>query len=142
MDSICISLANELDLCELRKLFLNVRKEVFIWLDKDKFDLSDFDKSTQGELIFTAKVNNKLAGFISIWEEDKFVHNLFVYKDYRKIGIGKKLIEKAIELVGLPLNLKCLIENKKALDYYLHNNWNIKQSGLCEDGKYYLLEYK
>lgn len=83
--------------------------------------------------------NGKAIGFISIWEEDSFIHSLFIDKNYRGIGIGTKLIEYVVNLYGKPLSLKCLKEHRKALDFYINLGWTIKKQGECPEGIYYLI---
>ena len=40
--------------------------------------IEDYKKSTEGEKVFVAERNKQVVGFISIWEADSFIHNLFV----------------------------------------------------------------
>lgn len=123
----------------LRKIFFLTRKELFYWMNKDSIDIYDFDRSTEGELILTATINKEIVGFISIWEEDNFVHNLFVLPEYKRCGIGKILIEECIKIQGLPLTLKCVKENNNAKKFYLSQGWTIEEE---VEGKepYYLMK--
>ncbi|MFV3028759.1 GNAT family N-acetyltransferase [Clostridium botulinum] len=125
----------------LRKIFLNTRQENFNWVEYDSIKLDDFDSSTEGELIFTAKINNDIAGFVSIWEEDKFIHNLFISSNFKSRGVGKALINQAVKAVGLPLTLKCVKANVNALNFYLSQGWTIKEE-VIENEPYYLMKYE
>lgn len=142
MEIINISNKNSMEYYNTRKLFLDVRKETFYWLNTDKLKLDDFDKETQGEIILAAKIKKQIIGMVSIWERDKFIHHLYVHKDYRRIGIAKRLIAECIRLVGVPLSLKCLVKNEKAIQFYHQNNWKVIEKNMCDDGEYFLLEYK
>ena len=126
---------------DLRKIYLKSRQENFIWMEYDSIKLEDFDRSTEGELIYTAKINNEIAGFISIWEEDKFIHSLFVSSKFQRCGVGKALINEAVKVVGLPLTLKCVKANENALKFYLSQGWTIKEE-VIEKDPYYLLKYE
>lgn len=129
---------NEYD--ELRKIFFSSRQENFNWMEPDSINLDDFDSSTKGELILTAKINNEIAGFISIWEEDKFIHNLFVSSNFQRCGVGKALISEAVKVVGLPLTLKCVKANENALNFYLSQGFTIEEE-VAEKEPYYLMKY-
>ncbi len=126
---------------DLRSIFLNSRRENFNWVEYDSLKLDDFDSSTEGELILTAKISNKIVGFISIWEEDKFIHNLFVSSNSKGLGVGKALINEAVEIIGLPLTLKCVKANENALNFYLSQGWTIVEE-VTEKEPYYLMKYE
>lgn len=126
---------------DLRKIFLHTRQENFNWMEYDSIKLDDFDSSTEGELILTAKINNEIAGFVSIWEEDKFIHNLFVSSNFKGCGIGKALINQSVKVVGLPLTLKCVKANENAVNFYLSQGWTIEEE-VTEKEPYYLMKYE
>ena len=125
---------------ELRRIFLKIRQESFNWLEIDTIKLEDFDHDTEGELILTGKINNKIVGFASVWEEDKFIHNLFVVSNFKRCGVGKSLINKCVDLLGLPLTLKCVKKNENALRFYLSQGWVIKEEVSSKES-YYLMKY-
>lgn len=138
--SITVQKAEKEEYDDLRKIYLITRQETFKWLEYDSIKLGDFDISTEGELILTAKINNVLAGFVSIWEEDKFIHNLFVSSDFKRCGVGKALINEAAKAVGLPLTLKCVKENFNAVKFYLSQGWTIVEEVAGQE-PYYLMKY-
>ena len=125
---------------KLRKIFLETRQENFKWMKYDSIKLDDFDISTEGELILTAKIDNEIVGFVSIWEEDKFIHNLFVASNFKRCGVGKLLIDHSVKAVGLPLQLKCTRENLNALHFYLSQGWTIVDEVIGVES-YFLLQY-
>lgn len=127
------------DYNDLREIYHQVRTNEFSWVDNNGILLNDFDTSTEGEIIFVAVVENKIAGFISIWEEDKFIHNLFVSKFFRKYGLGKALLDKAKLVFGTPLKLKCVKENQNSIQFYLANGWTIEKEEMGSEGLYYLM---
>lgn len=136
---ISIKEATKNDYRKLREIFYNTRLETFKYIALSSIKLEDFDSSTEGELILTAWIDGEIAGFISIWEEDKFIHNLFVSSEYKRCGMGKALINECINIIGLPLTLKCVIENKNALDFYMYQGWKIEEK-VIGDESYYLMK--
>lgn len=122
----------------LREIYLKTRQESFKWVEYDSLKLEDFDNNTEGELILTAKINNEIVGFVSIWEEDKFIHNLFTSTAFKRRGIGKALINEAVKAVGLPLTLKCVKANTNALNFYLSQGWTIEGESIGEEPYYYM----
>lgn len=139
MENIVIREFIEQDREELKEIYLKVRKDEFPWVNNKDIHIDDFDSSTEGEVIIVAVVNNNIAGFASIWELDKFIHNLFVKKEYRRFGIGKKLINEAFNICCTPLTLKCVKENENAINFYLNNGWKCIKEELGPEGPYYLM---
>ncbi|EGR0594010.1 GNAT family N-acetyltransferase, partial [Vibrio cholerae] len=76
----------------LRKLYLDSRRDSFPWLKSDSFRLEDFDRDSQGERIWLSEVLGNVAGFISIWEPDNFIHQLYVATEYQGQGVGSMLL--------------------------------------------------
>lgn len=123
----------------MSEIFYNIRKDEFNWCNNENILIDDFYNVTKGEVIFFAMINNKVIGFASVWEEDKFIHNLFVHKEYRNLGVGKALIERVDNYFERPITLKCVANNNKALEFYKYSGWKIKEQGNSEDGIYYLM---
>ena len=91
---------------------------------------------TEGECIFVAKLNGKIAGFVSVWPDGNFVHHLYVLPEFQKQGIGNALIEKCRVSFGLPLRLKCGKNNRKARQYYENTGWLKESESIGPDGPY------
>jgi GNAT superfamily N-acetyltransferase len=124
----------------LRKLFLIERLITFSWLDPTEFQLDDFEKDTQGELILVARLDDIPVGFISIWEPNNFIHHLYIDQKYQNKGIGTELLKVAIEKSNLPLSLKCLENNKKAVKFYIRKGFIETEKGISEHGNYVRFE--
>ncbi|MBI3237096.1 MAG: GNAT family N-acetyltransferase [Chlamydiales bacterium] len=138
---ITIRRSNDNDIPQLEKLFLITRQQTFVEENPNKFTLEDFKKTTVGELIFVAEdQDGKILGFISIWEEDKFIHHLFVTPGHQRKGIGGLLIRSLLPWLPLPYRLKCIAKNKEALAFYQKTGWIEVERGIGEDGEYFLLE--
>ena len=139
MKDLSIAPAKAQDLPALRELYLTVRRERFFWLDPAALSLEDLDRDTAGERIWAAHRGGELAGFLSLWEEDRFVHCLYVKKEFRGLHIAGAPLKTAREAAGGPLSLKCMQANTQALGYYLAHGWKTVEEGLCDDGPYYLM---
>jgi len=140
-DNILVLEAKQSDYEKLREIFFTVRRHTFHWIEPEALKLSDFDESTKDELILVAVINNEIVGFVSIWVPDKFIHNLFILQDFQGKGAGTALVNEAVKRVGLPLTLKCVKSNMKALTYYKSHNWNIEKEEMGNEGLYYLMKY-
>ncbi|WP_431242399.1 GNAT family N-acetyltransferase [Flavobacterium sp. P21] len=124
----------------LRRLFLEERKNTFSWLDPSEFQLDDFEKLTQGELILTALIDDIPVGFISIWIPNNFIHHLYVAREHQEKNIGTELVKATIKKTTFPLTLKCLEKNSKAIAFYKQKGFVEKEKGMSEHGTYILFE--
>lgn len=128
------------DFDALRKLFLKERQNTFYWLDSSEFKLNDFEKATNGELVLVAVQEEIPIGFISIWMPNKFIHHLYVDQNYNGQGIGTLLLKTAIQETGLPITLKSLEQNTKAVAFYRKKGLVEKERGPSEHGDYILFK--
>lgn len=125
----------------LRQLFLQGRRETFEWQTPDKFALEDFDAQTQGELLLIAEDESAHpVGFISVWEEDHFIHHLYVAHSHHRRGVGRALLRALPRWPTLRYRLKCLSRNTSALAFYRACRFTEIGSGTSEDGDYVLLK--
>jgi ribosomal protein S18 acetylase RimI-like enzyme len=85
----------------------------------------------KGNTVYVAEENDKIVGFIcctirnkkgTIFNKEGHIENLFVSKNFRKKGIGKKLYEKAIEdfkkLQCTHIGLFTFFDYKGAIAFY------------------------
>jgi len=133
---------DEIDRMVLQEIYQASRQHAFHWLTPSSFQLADFDKDTEGEKILVAEDDGYLAGFISIWMPDNFIHHLFVYPDFMGKGIGKALLNSCIAMLDGPASLKCLTRNGKALNFYKTQGWIIEEESSDDAGGYYLMRSK
>jgi GNAT superfamily N-acetyltransferase len=101
--------------------------------------LEDFDSSTQDEEIWVAEEGGLLVGFVSIFREDNFIHNLYVEPKQPPRGIGSALLKTAEATFTDMGTLKCLVQNERALAFYLKNGWHIISAGDAGKDAYYLM---
>ncbi|SJL84625.1 GNAT family N-acetyltransferase [Vibrio palustris] len=109
---------------EIKQLYLESRLATFTWLDTSLFELSDFERETEGEDIWVACESNEVLGFISIWAPDSFIHHLYVKPSNLRIGIGLTLLNFAKQHYS-HLSLKCFTQNSRAIDFYLAQGFTV-----------------
>lgn len=128
------------DYAPLRKLFLKERRTTFSWVDPSSYQLNDFEKEINGEYVLVADLGNKIVGFISIWMPNNFIHHLYIDQKFQGQGIGTQLLKATIQKTKLPISLKCLEKNTKAVAFYKRKGFIEKEKGLSEHGEYILFE--
>ncbi len=138
---IVITELKTIDLPALRELYLEVRQATFTWFDTSHYQLSSFDTDTNGEYILVAYVEDKLAGFISAYLPDNFIHHLYIDNAYQNQGIGTILLKAMLEKLGQPVRLKCLKENKAGIAFYERNGFVQKEMGVALEGVFIVFEY-
>ena len=84
---------------------------------------SAFTDAVAGEEILVAECHEGVAGFLTLWRRDRFVHFLHVASAWRGRGIGRRLLTEARSRVAGPLELKCLPGNAAALGFYRRLGW-------------------
>lgn len=118
------------------KLFLDVRRAAFHWLDARQFHLDDFEVATVGESTWLAETDGRIVGFVSVYPAANFVHHLFVEPAYQNLGVGAALLRHALERIGRPAELKCLSKNVRACAFYRRQGWRAVDRGADELGEY------
>ena len=131
--------ATPADLPALRDLFLFVRRQTFDWQPPDAFHLEDFDTQTEGERVFVAEAGDQVAGFISVWEPDDFIHHLFVDVGQMRRGVGRALLQALPGWPDRAYRLKCLSRNHAALAFYQSQGFIDTGRGVGDEGEYIVL---
>lgn len=130
----------EKDRAALQKIYLESRKNTFDWMDTSRFQLNDFNRDTDGEYILVAVVENNPVGFISVWEPENFIHNLYIQLSNTGKGVGSALLNTCLNKIGRPASLKCLDKNINAKKFYLSRGWKVVSDGNGPEGKYQLMQ--
>ncbi|MGQ8631016.1 GNAT family N-acetyltransferase [Agrobacterium sp. DKPNP3] len=128
------------DLPDLRNLFLRSRRAAFFWEVPSTFVLEDFDTETNGEAITISADNDRLTGFISVWQPSNFIHHLHVDPRYVGRGIGRSLLSSLPGWKSVRYQLKCVSANRGALAFYLANGFVEVGQGKAGNHEYRLLE--
>jgi len=126
----------------LREIYLTCRKELIEGPITGTFQLADFDAHTKGEHILVARYNGAIAGFISMWLQENFLHHLYISKEFQQRGIGSVLLKAGCKLTTSTVQLKCLEKNSNAIAFYQKHGFTEKSRGKSKDGDYILFEKK
>ncbi|TBL79022.1 GNAT family N-acetyltransferase [Paenibacillus thalictri] len=137
-----IRLAAESDNPDLREVYLESRRNRFYWAVTENMKLDDFDRDTVDEVILLAEEDSRVAGFVSLYLPDNFIHHLFVHPDFFGKGAGVRLLQAAIHKMHTPVTLKCVSKNHKAMKFYEKNGWQkvVEESGAGEP--YWIMRYE
>ncbi|QDU31803.1 putative acetyltransferase [Anatilimnocola aggregata] len=127
------------DLEPLRWIYLRSRAEAFVWLEPNSLLLQDFDVATQEEPILVAEQAGTIAGFVSWWPPENFIHNLFIDPAFTRQGIGRALLVECLTRIGRPATLKCVQQNANACAFYRALGWTIAAEGTGDHGAYFLM---
>lgn len=139
--ALTIRAADAADLPGLRALFLATRRETYPWLAPDSLREADLDAQTEGERLWVALgAGDELAGFVSLWQPDGFIHHLYVGHDWRRQGVARALLRALPGWPATRYRLKCLRRNVAALAFYQACGFVEMGAGTGEDGDYLLLE--
>jgi len=99
-----------------------------------RIDLASFEVETSGETLLIAEVDNRVAGFVSVYLPQTFVHHLYVEPSLQGRGIGKALLTNAVALTGGQASLKCQTRNADAISFYRRLGWRDGETGESEFG--------
>ena len=103
-------------------------------------DEAVFSKETAEEVQFVAVgENGAVAGFVSLYEPQGFVHHLYVDPAMHGRGIGKALLAHAVAKAGGTATLKCQARNAAALGFYRRLGWVEVAAGVSEFGEWVAL---
>ncbi|QFY62214.1 GNAT family N-acetyltransferase [Rhizobium grahamii] len=132
-----VRLANASDREHLADLYLAVRRQTFSWVDPLTFRHGDFFSQTQGEIIWVAETPaGEVAGFISLWPPDDFIHMLYVAGPWQSRGAGGALLRALPDWPHQKYRLKCLVQNTRAKVFYLANGFVVTGNGKSAEGMY------
>jgi ribosomal protein S18 acetylase RimI-like enzyme len=121
----------------LAAIYLSVRRATFVWVDPGRFHIEDLAAHTQGERLFVCEdENGSIAGFMSVWDQDDFIHMLYILPDYQGRGAGKALLAALPDWPKRRYRLKCLVRNTRAIAFYRSLGFEIVGDGASPEGDY------
>ncbi len=131
--------AADADRDAIERLYRDCRRDAK-WLPAWRTDAS-FAQASAGEAVFVAvSGTGELCGVVSIWEEEPFVHHLYVREEFRGNGVGAALLDSLVGKVPFPWRLKCVRLNTQALDFYAKRGWRTVGEGTGSEGAYLELQ--
>ncbi len=129
-----IRLFNLDDLDNIMKIWLDSNLEVHNYIDKNYF-ISNYEyakEEMKKSNIFVYEKDRKIYGFIGI--ADRFIQGIFVSKDSRSKGIGKKLIDYCKEKFDT-LTLSVYKKNERAIVFYKRQGFQIQSKSVDSQTK-------
>jgi ribosomal protein S18 acetylase RimI-like enzyme len=112
------------DIEALEHLFQCTRQSTFTARSSEAFRLGDYVESTRDDDVWVAEDNGAIVGFVSVYHDDNFIHNLFVHPAHQGKGIGKTLLRIAEQNLGRPMTLKAALENPRSFTFYERYGWH------------------
>ena len=98
-----------------------------------RIDRAEFAENTRDENVLVTELGGfGLAGFVSVYEPQRFVHNLYVEPQLQGRGVGRALLGRALVLTGGKASLKCQARNTGALAFYRDLGWTAGEEGGTE----------
>jgi ribosomal protein S18 acetylase RimI-like enzyme len=129
--------AREQDTDSLAEIYLGVRRQTFIWVDPVRFHTEDFAAHTQGERVFVCEDEyGMIAGFLTLWEPDNFIHMLYILPAFQGSGAGRALLAALPDWPRRRYRLKCLVKNTRAIAFYRAIGFEIVGDGASPEGDY------
>ena len=122
-DEIAIRLCAPGDRRPCALLFETVMRVTFPQDDPASYARARFEHRVAGEEIWVAAVPAGAVGFVSYWRADAFIHYLVVAEAWRRVGIGKALLRRAVAAAAGPVDLKCRLDNPAASRFYEKSGW-------------------
>lgn len=127
---------------ELADIYHMVRRETFTWVAASQFHHGDFFAHTQGEIVWLAETpRGEIAGFMTLWPPDEFIHMLYIRKEWQGKGAGNALLKALPDWPRQRYRLKCLVNNRRAKAFYLANGFIVTGSGTSAEGDYEELSF-
>lgn len=120
---------NEKDLDKIMEIWLKSNIEAHNFIDKSYW-INNF--ITVRNLISASEVyiyeeNNEILAFVGL--VDNYIAGIFVDSKYRNMKIGKNLLDY-IKNIKSELSLDVYEKNKKAYNFYIKNDFKIKEKSL------------
>jgi GNAT superfamily N-acetyltransferase len=113
----------------------------FPWLPSASFVAEDIHAALLEEELWVAEDRSGIAGFVSIYLPERFVHNLYVDPARHRQGIGQALLGRALLRCGGHAELKCQEANRRAAQFYWNLGWRPVDWGWSDAGAWIRYRY-
>lgn len=134
--------ATDADWGDITRIFTTVVSTAQ-WLPEAARAETDFAAASEGEEIWVAeRPGVGVCGFISVWRPESFIHHLYIDPRFHRQGIGTALLESLANWLPEPWTLKCAAANTLAFAFYTARGWKQIETGVSENGPYFLLAHQ
>jgi len=104
-------------------IYLAAAPLAFPWLPSDAIRREQLEEALREEELWVAEREGAIAGFVSIYLPDGFIHSLYVDPARHRQGIGQALLDLALRRCGGRAELKCQEANRGACAFYTRLGW-------------------
>lgn len=104
--------------------------------EAEELDLEAFRRRIAGEEVHVMQIGDGMAGFVSLWRSERFIHHLYVAPAFQGQGVGTELLRMCDETYGRPLSLKSVIANHHAQRFYRRRGWRAAECGDGPEGRW------
>lgn len=101
----------------------------------------EFADSIAGEELWVAEEAGRIAGLVTIWRPDAFIHHLYIVPDWQRRGLGRALLALALRRCGGHAALKCNEANHPARAFYQNAGFRPAGWGWSTQGAWIRFEY-
>jgi GNAT superfamily N-acetyltransferase len=101
----------------------------------------EFADSIAGEELWVAENEGRIAGLITIWRPDAFIHHLYIVPAWQRRGLGRALLAFALRRCGGHAALKCNEANRPAHAFYQAAGWRPAGWGWSAHGAWIRFRY-
>ena len=108
------------DLLEAAALFERVANATMPWLPRETQDRAAFLAAAHDEIVWIAVADGRQVGLAALYAPQSFLHSLYVDDAWQGRGVGRALLETAMEAAAAPLSLKVQERNTAARAFYAH----------------------
>lgn len=128
--AVAIRPATDEDIPACADLVDRVQRVFFAWDAETVYGLDAFERRTAGEIVTLAWAGSEIAGLISVFWPDNFVHHLYVDLPWQGCGVGRALLAAGLTNMAGATRLKCDIANLSAQRFYERLGWReVARSG-------------
>lgn len=125
----------------IQKMFISDYEEILsLWKSSEGVGLSEADSKENIErylkrnegMCFVAVANEQIVATILSGHDGRrgYIHHLAVSNDYRRLGIGKALVNKSLEAISQEGITKCHIfvfkDNESATGFWTSEGWKVR----------------
>ena len=107
---------DEIEVCA--RLYVDIGEAEFHWRPAGFFQVAEFLGYAEAEELWVAETDGAIAGFLSYFAPEHFLHSLYIRRGARGQGVGAALIAHVRAHYGALHSLKVEVPNEGARRFY------------------------